>query len=442
MKSNTKLFRNIYLSSLIIGPLIYYIIFHLLSTNSSYFICVEIKNLDFFINNFKFKFTYPVSCDQTNYYQGFENMNNIITSDKHPYQNRPLYILFVSIFSKILNFVFVLSGLDINFLFQLSTFLVQLFIVSSGIYLIIQSFDIYELNFFKLMILCFIFFLNPIVKWGIFTPSHQLLTFVVIASGMYILSSNNSYSLFWVSIIFGLLFMAHRAFLLIYLIYVLKEIFLQKKRLLFILNNFKFVFLFLLPYIVYSIYIRLLGYEPYDAATEYWGQFIWVAYFLVGIVKHSGEWYCQTIPENFLCYFRDTINTLYYLAIPIILATGSYLLLNKTISNKQKEKLKNLYIIVSILFVFWSFIGWYPPLRFNLYSIGNGIAIILSIQFLNLRHYSEKFLFLSSVTSYFLFINHWNYENVIIMNPVFFLSVVSMLLYFIVGYKNLNERVM
>ncbi len=367
-------------------------------------------------------------------------MNNIITSDKHPYQNRPLYILFVSIFSKILNFVFVLSGLEINFLFQLSTFLVQLFIVSSGIYLIIKSFDIHELNFLKLMTLCFIFFLNPIVKWGIFTPSHQLLTFVVIATGMYILSSNNSFSLFWVSIIFGFLFMAHRAFLLIYLIYVLKEIFLQKKRLLFILNNFKFVFLFLLPYIFYTIYIRLLGYEPYDAATEYWGQFIWVAYFLVGIVKHSGEWYCQTIPENFLCYFRDTINTLYYLSIPIILATGS-LLLNKTISNKQKKKLKNLFMIVSILFVFWSFIGWYPPLRFNLYSIGNGIAIILSIQFLNLRHYSEKFLFLSSITSYFLYINHWNYENIIIINPVFFLSVVSMLLYFIVGYKNLNERV-
>ncbi len=440
MKSNTKLFRNIYLSSLIIGPFIYYIVFQLLSTNSSYYICVEIKNLDFFINNFKFKFTYPVSCDQINYYQGFENMNNIITSDKHPYQNRPLYIFFVSIFSKILNFVFVLSGLEINFLFQLSTFLVQLFIVSSGIYLIIKSFDIHELNFLKLMILCFIFFLNPIVKWGIFTPSHQLLTFVVIASGMYILSSNNSFSLFWVSIIFGFLFMAHRAFLLIYLIYVLKEIFLQKKRLLFILNNFKFVFLFLLPYIFYTIYIRLLGYEPYDAATEYWGQFIWVAYFLVGIVKHSGEWYCQTIPENFLCYFRDTINTLYYLSIPIILATGSFLL-NKTISNEQKKKLKNLFMIVSILFVFWSFIGWYPPLRFNLYSIGNGIVIILSIQFLNLRHYLEKFLFLTSITSYFLYINHWNYENVIIINPVFFLSVVSMLLYFIVGYKNLNERV-
>ena len=34
------------------------------------------------------------------------------------------------------------------------------------------------------------------MKWGIFTPSHQLLTFLVIASGLYILSSKNDSCLF------------------------------------------------------------------------------------------------------------------------------------------------------------------------------------------------------------------------------------------------------
>ena len=203
MKKNTKLFMNIYLSSLIIGTLIYFIVFHLLSSDSSYYICTEIKNLEFFFNNSEFKFSYPVSCDQTNYYLGFENFNNIITTKDYPYQNRPLYILLVFVVSKILNLVFVIFNVDMNFLFQLSTFLVQLFIVSSGVYLIITSLNINKLKFSQLAILSFIFYLNPLVKWGIFMPSHQLLTFVVIASGLHILGSNNRLSLFNVSLVLG-----------------------------------------------------------------------------------------------------------------------------------------------------------------------------------------------------------------------------------------------
>ena len=441
MKQNTKLFMNIYLSSLLIGPLIYYIVFHLLSADSSYYICVEIEHLDFFLNNFEFKFIYPVSCDQINYYLGFENMNNIITTDEHPYQNRPLYILFVSIVSRILNFVFVLFGININFLFQLSTFLVQLFIVSSGIYLIIKTFDVKGLNFLHLIILCFIFFLNPIVKWGIFTPSHQLLTFLVIASGLYILSSKNDLSLFWISLIFGLLFMAHRAFLIIYLLYVLKKLFLQKKRLLYILNNFKFTILFLLPYIFYTIYIRLLGYEPYDAATQYWGQFIWVYYYFINIVKHSGEWYCQTIPENFICYFKDTLKTLYYLCLPILFSVFNFQLFKKIKNCKTKKFEINLSLIVIVLFIFWSFIGWYPPLRFNLYSIGNGLILVLTMQYLYLNKLNEKIFFLASLIFYFLFLNHWNFENVIYFHPAYLLSAISMIIFSIISYRNFDSNV-
>ncbi len=441
MKINTKLFINIYLSSLIIGPLIYFIVFHLLSSDSSYFICTEVKNLDFFLNNFKFKFTYPVSCDQINYYLGFENFNNIITTKEYPYQNRPLYILLVFLVSKILNLVFVIFNVDMNFLFQLSAFLVQLFIVSSGIYLIIMCLNINKLKFPQLAILSFIFYLNPLVKWGIFMPSHQLLTFVVIASGLYILGSNNHFSLFKVSIILGVLFMAHRGFLLVYLLYVLRELLNQNKKFYYILNNFKFAFVFLSPYVFYAIYIRLLGYEPYDAATQYWGQFIWVAYYLFGIVKHSGQWYCQTIPENFICYFKDTLNTIFYLGLPILFALLNIQRFKKFKKFKNKNFQNSLYLLVLVMFVFWSFMGWYPPLRLNLYSIGNGLIIILAIQFLSLSKKIEKILFFSSLTFYFLFLNHWNYERVIIFKPIFFLSLVLMLLYFIVGYKNLNEQV-
>ncbi len=440
MKKNTKLFMNIYLSSLVIGPLIYFIVFHLLSSDSSYYICTEIKNLEFFFNNSEFKFSYPVSCDQTNYYLGFENFNNIITTKDYPYQNRPLYILLVFVVSKILNLVFVIFNVDMNFLFQLSTFLVQLFIVSSGVYLIITSLNINKLKFSQLAILSFIFYLNPLVKWGIFMPSHQLLTFLVIASGLHILGSNNRLSLFNVSLVLGVLFMAHRAFLLVYIIFVLKEIFHQSKKFSYILNNFKYAFLFLLPYILYAIYIRLLGYEPYDAATQYWGQFIWVAYYMVGIVKHSGQWYCQTIPENFICYLKDTLNTIFYLGLPILFSLFNFQRFKKFKNFKIKNFHINLFLLVLIMFVFWSFMGWYPPLRLNLYSIGNGLIIILAIQFLSLTKKIEKILFFSSLLSYFLFLNHWNFENVIFFHPAYLLSGSIMLLFIIISNKNLYSN--
>ena len=37
-------------------------------------------------------------------------------------------------------------------------------------------------------------------------------------------------------------------------------------------------------------------------------------FFHFGLEKKSeGQWYCQTIPENFICYFQDTKSTLIYL---------------------------------------------------------------------------------------------------------------------------------
>ncbi len=436
-----KLFYKILFSSLFIGLFLYITLFILLKDTSNFYICVDIQNLDLHINSFKFQLNYPVSCDQSNYYMGFENMNNIITSYEHPYQNRPLYILFVSIISKFLNIMLSIFNIEINFLLQLSTFIVQVFIVSIGILLILLSLNIYNLKFLKLLPLCGIVYLNPLIKWGIFVPSHQLLTFVVIASGLYILSSRCNYSLLKISIIFGILFLAHRAFLLIYFLYIFREFLKKEEKFSYILENIKFLLIFILPNIFYLLYIRFLGYEPYDAATQYWGQFIWIGYYLIGIVKHSGQWYCQTVPENFICYFTDTLKTIFYMGIPILFSLFNFIVFGNPLKRKNKEFQVNLILIIIILFTFWAFIGWYPPLRFNLYSIGNGLMIVLLVQFIYLNKNIEKILFFFSLVFYFLFLNHWNYENIIYIQPSYFLSILIMAIFYIVGYRNLNSGV-
>ena len=138
---------------------------------------------------------------------------------------------------------------------------------------------------------------SPLHKWGIFTPSHQLLTLTVLILGVYILENYRDYKIINISAYMGILYMGHRSFLLVYLIFLLMKYFFQKERE--ISKYIKSLLVFFVPSIIFYIYIRLLGYYPYDAATEYWGQFIWVLYFLAGKVKSVGEWYCQTIPENF-----------------------------------------------------------------------------------------------------------------------------------------------
>ena len=161
----------------------------------------------------------------------------------------------------------------------------------------------------------------------------------------------------------------------------------------------------------------------------------------MNIVKHSGEWYCQTIPENFICYFKDTIKTLYYLCLPILFSVFNFQLFKKIKNYKTKKFEINLSLIVIVLFIFWSFIGWYPPLRFNLYSIGNGLILVLAIQYLYLNKLNEKIFFLTSLIFYFLFLNHWNFENVIYFHPAYLLSAVSMIIFIIISYRNFDSNV-
>ena len=85
----------------------------------NYFYCNEMKVYQFEILNISQEFLYPESCDQFDYHNGFENLENLI-ADNYIYQARPLYIIPVNFIANLVG-IFNLSqttNLLATFLFQ------------------------------------------------------------------------------------------------------------------------------------------------------------------------------------------------------------------------------------------------------------------------------------------------------------------------------------
>ena len=413
----------------------YFSLFIIKILQPNYYLCVEVVNQTFAIRETSINFLYPLSCDQKNYFMGFENFNNIITTEFYPYQTRSLYILFVYLIGKVFYFIDNIFNLNINMILNISTLFSQIFIISVSVYLLDKLLQKqYSYGRLTLFFITGLVSVNPLYKWGIFTPSHQLLTLLVLIMGIFVLDNYKYYELKKTSIILGILYLGHRSFLLVYLIYVFVRFIIQKKRN--ILEYLKSLGIFAIPSIFFYLYIRMLGYHPYDAATEYWGQFIWVFYFIAGRIKSEGEWYCQTIPENFICYFQDSINTVIYLLAPLV-----FVILKEITDiyfyNKERSKIIEYGIIFAlVMYGFYSFIGWDPPLRFNLYSIGNCLIVIVCLQIARETNIFQKFIYFIGLFTYFINLNHWNYPELVNLNNGIIFSIVLMSIYFIVRHLN------
>ena len=130
----------------------------------------------------------------------------------------------------------------------------------------------------------------------------------------YVIKSYGSINFSKFSMIIGILFLAHRPFLLVFVIYFF-YLTKFKVNLNNILLGIKGSIYVLTPYIVYRFMILSFGYEVYDGLTKKWGQFIWILDFLRGRVKYESDWHCVTVPENFICYIDDTFNSLLFLLI-------------------------------------------------------------------------------------------------------------------------------
>ena len=85
----------------------------------------------------------------------------------------------------------------------------------------------------------------------------------------------------------------------------------------------------------------------------------------------------------------------------------------------------------ALIYLFYSLIGWYPPIRFSYYSIGNLIILLNIFLLINYKDKLLKTLHLLSVLSFMIFLNHWNYEGIININTGIIASIIIFVIYLI-----------
>ena len=408
--------------------------------NSNYFQCnILTTNTS---KSFDLTYLIPVSCDLEVYMIGVNDFSSIIEFD-YNYQTRPLYILFVKFFHIVLS-RFIENTLILEFL----TFLVlHLFIVTISIYIFFKSFfkNFQNNNASLIYLISGFIILNPIIRYGLFDSAHQTLTLLTFVLSLLFLRKKNlsSVELFSYSILIGLLSLANVSIILsaIFLLYnKVKNISLIKNNFLKIALS---IFLITSPKMLWNLYIFSNGFVPYNAATQYWYQFIWLKDFIlvnyqnVDYNLNEGAYYCMSVPLFIKCYLLDFFKTIIYLSLPIITIIFNFYILKKKNIQIIFDFLKNLLFIVTLLFSFWAFIGWYPPLRFNLYSVGYFVTITLCIQFIYLP-YKEKtlpsFIFLFI---YYLSLPHWNNLDILNVNVGL---IGSYLLFIVYVYKTYKEN--
>ena len=113
-----------------------------------------------------------------------------------------------------------------------------------------------------------------------------------------------------------------------------------------------------------------------------------------------------------------------------------YLLLNwKTIKNKTI--LIPLFEIFVIINIFWSFIGWFPPVRFSFYSWGHLIIFLSILIFYQLNSWNEKILYCLAYIFFFMFLNHYNADIYFQMNTY---HTISAIFYFLVLFINFGKK--
>lgn len=406
--------------------------------NSNHYICTEIKEykLD---NNFVYNF--PSSCDEENYYEGFNNPISIIERN-HPYQSRPLYIMSVFLISNLIS-PFVTNQNNLNIV--ISVMINHVIIFSLSIYFINKSLELKKFTYKNLILISFLL-LNPIFKWGLFLPSNQTLSFFLVSLLFYVFKKQDQikYTLF--PLLLGILILGYRPIAVVFIVFAYLKL---KKNSNVLIQIIKSSVIFITPWATYNQFIKFKGYQPFDDLAITWGQFKWLQNYAVRPVNflsekllekpildwrnYNSEWHCTSLPENFICYFKDTINLFIYMGLPVLF-TIIYFLKFRFLESKENKIILNIFLIV---YFFYSLIGWYPPLRFNLYSFSNVLFLILGISLISNRTNKNFYILFSGILIYFLGLNHWNSIYIFEVNAmtilgafIMFFSIINNLKFF------------
>lgn len=417
-------FSLFYILSLIVVILIYYLTFQANFINPDYVHCTLVNNFEIIFNSNSITFPYTSSCDQNDYFLIFEKLENIYLVKDFKYQNRPVYLLFTYLIYKPFSFL----QLDKLLIYKIATLNVQI----STIFLLSIFFNkVFDLknnfkNFFSTFILLS---LSPLIKWTIFDIGNHIITvfifpiaLVIYKNKLIIRSKVFQFSL-------GLLYLTHRSSVTL-IIYTLIISFLFQKELNIRFRNFISMVTFSTFPIVLHELLKTYNNSGGDQNVDLYNQFFWIVDYLKKLPTKTTGWYCQSIPEFLTCYFNDSISTLTYLA-PVtffILSCFIFLLLKK----QFYSEIKPLMFIFILQFTFWSFIGWYPPIRFSYYAVGNMIIVLTLLFYHKLLDEKFKLIFLFSYFFIFIRFEHWNVENFILLkldNFILLLIFISYLIF-------------
>lgn len=435
--------------------IIYFVFFQ--SNPQELFICdVYSKNVISF-GSIDLEFLYPFNrCDDKIYLNTLLTIENIFSEGNNPYQNRPVYLFFNYLIYQILFFFIKENNPFLSFLPEITYFVSQLMYFVLGVFIIIKVLAKYfSISKFDLFLITILFSLNPLMQFGVFTPSNHTLSFLVFVVSVYLLENlQTTKQLFFYSSLLGILFLLNRSFFIGLVSINIFFLYSNRYNYKILISNMASTLFFFIPNFLYKRYLSFREISLYDINTEYYGHFIWLSkYFDQGIGywiskiflpnklfelrftkswNTTDEWYCQNLPENFACYVNDSLELLKYLIIPVLLV------IIFLFHNKLKSKvIKNVILVGVVAYVFWSFIGWYPPIRFNLYSLGNFLFVLLVIGYINLEFIRYKLLYFTIVVLYLFNIIHWNNPNLFSFSSVNILLLLAVIFFGLISFTNI-----
>tara|TARA_Y100000741_G_scaffold364857_1_gene357402 strand:- start:2320 stop:2898 length:579 start_codon:yes stop_codon:yes gene_type:complete len=177
-----------------------------------------------------------------------------------------------------------------------------------------------------------------------------------------------------------------------------------------------------------------------DHSVEIYNQFFWVFDYIRGIDTYGVTgWYCQKLPNNFICYLKDNLNVIKYLYLPFIFAIVYFVFYGSELINR-KNYLRPFFEVIILVNIFWAFIGWYPPVRFSYYSIGH-LTIFLSILiFYELNNPLSKITYLTAYISFFILHNHYNGDTYFQFNLIYVFSAIFYLITLFLEKKFFNNK--
>lgn len=412
---------------------LYFLVFYIFNKFNDYALCTRIELLETSFSGFNLNYLYTRSCDEEPYFAVLENIKNLYSIDGFQYQNRPIFLIFAYSINKLISNFF---GMDQSlFVFQLSYLILQIFILTITTFVLNHVININN-NYKNFSLTLLFLILSPIFKWTLFEAGSHTQTGIVFLLGIYFFKNLRFIDLFFVHIIIGLLYLSHRSFIVLYL-YLLYLIVVNN-------NTYKIIIKKSLKSSVY-FFLPILGYEIFkyyfttgeDHNIEVYNQFFWVFDYIRGYDTNGVTgWYCQKLPQNFICYFKDNLQTIKFLYIPVIFII--FYLIKQKKSIFKRDYWRPLFEMFFLINLFWSFIGWYPPVRFSFYSWGHLIIFILVIIYYDLKTTFQKIIFIFAYVLFFFLLNHYNADYYFHLNIWHICSAVLFLLVLFLNMKNKN----